>query len=97
MAGMKDELDSKQKAAQVIISLGTDIASTIYRHLQDEEIEKLTYEITRQESVGHDIADQTLDEFYGICVAQKVYLEGGITYAKCFGKSVWCTARECIS
>jgi len=66
----------------VIISLGTDVASTIYRHLQDEEIEKLTYEITRQESVGHDIADQTLDEFYGICVAQKVYLEGGITYAK---------------
>jgi|SRR5665648_37905 len=82
MAGMKDELNSKQKAAQVIISLGTDVASTIYRHLQDEEIEKLTYEITRQESVGHDIADQTLDEFYGICVAQKVYLEGGITYAK---------------
>lgn len=82
MIGMKDELNSKQKAAQVIISLGTDIASTIYKHLQEEEIEKLTYEITRQESVSPEFTDQTLDEFYGLCVAQKVYLDGGISYAK---------------
>ncbi|MDD4565426.1 MAG: flagellar motor switch protein FliG [Eubacteriales bacterium] len=77
-----DSLSPRKKAAQVIISLGADIASTIYKHLQEEEIEKLTYEISRQESVPPDFSDQAIDEFYGLCVAQKVYLEGGITYAR---------------
>lgn len=82
MIGMSDSLTSRQKAAQVIIALGADIASSIYKHLQEEEIEKLTYEITRQESVKPEFSDQAMDEFYGLCVAQKVYLEGGLTYAR---------------
>jgi len=75
-------LTPRQKAAQVVISLGADIASSIYKHLQEDEIEILTYEITRQESVPPEVADQVIDEFYGLCVAQKVYIEGGITYAR---------------
>lgn len=76
------ELTPRQKAAQIIISLGADVASSIYKHLQEEEIEKITYEITRQDSVSPETADQVVDEFYGLCVAQKVYLEGGVAYAK---------------
>lgn len=75
-------LNSRQKAAQIIITLGTDAAALIYKHLQEDEIEKLTYEITRQVSVSPEISEQVIDEFYGLCVAQKVYLDGGITYAK---------------
>ena len=75
-------LTPRQKAAQVVISLGADIASSIYKHLQEEEIEILTYEITRQESVPPEVADQVIDEFYGLCVAQKVYIEGGVNYAR---------------
>ncbi len=75
-------LTPRQKAAQVVISLGADIASSIYKHLQEEEIEILTYEITRQDSVPPEVADQVIDEFYGLCVAQKVYIEGGVNYAR---------------
>lgn len=75
-------LNPRQKAAQIIISLGADAASGIYKHLQEEEIEKITYEITRQESIAPELSDQVVDEFYGLCVAQKVYLEGGVTYAR---------------
>ncbi|MDP2843824.1 flagellar motor switch protein FliG [uncultured Acetobacterium sp.] len=75
-------LTPRQKAAQVVISLGADIASNIYKHLQEEEIEILTYEITRQDSVPPEVADQVIDEFYGLCVAQKVYIEGGVNYAR---------------
>lgn len=82
MEGMSDNLTPKQKAAQVIISLGADVASSIYKHLAEEEIEKLTYEITRQESVRPEFSDQAIDEFYGLCVAQKVYLDGGVAYAR---------------
>ena len=77
-----NKINSRQKAAQIIISLGADIASSIYKHLQEDDIEKITYEITRQESVEPEVTDQAIDEFYGLCVAQKVYVEGGITYAK---------------
>lgn len=79
---MVRSLTSRQKAAQVIISLGADVASGIYKHLHEEDIEKLTYEITKQESVSPEVSDQVIDEFYGLCVAQKVYLEGGVAYAK---------------
>ena len=75
-------LNSRQKAAQVVISLGADIASKVYKHLNEEDIEKVTFEITRQESVAPDVSDQTIDEFYGLCIAQKVYVEGGVAYAK---------------
>ena len=77
-----DRLTPRQKAAQIIISLGTDAASSIYKHLQEDEVEKLTYEITRQQSVPPEVADSVIEEFYGLCVAQKVYLEGGVVYAK---------------
>ncbi|MDD2216329.1 MAG: flagellar motor switch protein FliG [Eubacteriales bacterium] len=77
-----NKINSRQKAAQIIISLGADIASSIYKHLQEDDIEKITYEITRQDSVEPEVTDQAIDEFYGLCVAQKVYVEGGITYAK---------------
>jgi flagellar motor switch protein FliG len=82
MLGVSDSLTPRQKAAQIVISLGADLASSIYKHLSEEEVEKLTYEITRQESVRPELSDQVIDEFYGLCVAQKVYLEGGIQYAR---------------
>lgn len=77
-----ERLNPRQKAAQIIISLGTDAASGIYKHLQEEEVEKLTYEVTRQVSVPPEVSDSVIDEFYGLCLAQKVYLEGGVAYAK---------------
>ena len=77
-----DALTPRQKAAQIIIALGDDAAAAIYRNLPEEDVEKLTYEITRFESVSPEISDMVVKEFYGLCVAQKVYLEGGINYAK---------------
>ncbi len=77
-----DALTPRQKAAQIIIALGDDAAAAIYRNLPEEDVEKLTYEITRFESVSPEISDMVVKEFYGLCVAQKVYLEGGVNYAK---------------
>ena len=76
------ELTSRQKAAQIIIALGDEAAAAIYRNLPEEDVEKLTYEITRLETVSPEVSDMVVKEFYGLCLAQKVYLEGGINYAK---------------
>ena len=35
-----EEMSSEQKAAAVIVSLGADKASKIYKHLSEDDIEK---------------------------------------------------------
>ena len=40
------DLSGKQKAAILLISLGPDVSASIYKHLSEEEIEKLTLEIS---------------------------------------------------
>lgn len=79
---MMGDLTSKQKAAQVVISLGADVASSIYKHLAEDDIEKITYEITKQDYIAPEMTEQAIEEFYQLCVAQKVYIEGGVSYAK---------------
>ena len=80
MAGTK--LTGKQKAAAIIISLGADDASKIYKFLKEDEIEQLTYEISRLEHLNPQIMEDTLKDFYDLCLTQKVITEGGLEYAK---------------
>ena len=42
----REGLTGKQKAAILLISLGPDVASSVYKHLSEEEMEKLTLEIS---------------------------------------------------
>lgn len=79
---MADRLTTQQKAAAVIISLGAENASNIYKYLKEEEIEQLTFEIARLENLGPDDVEEILDSFYQICLTQKVVTEGGVEYAR---------------
>ncbi|CAM5186594.1 Flagellar motor switch protein FliG OS=Ureibacillus acetophenoni OX=614649 GN=SAMN05877842_101469 PE=3 SV=1 [Ureibacillus acetophenoni] len=38
-------LSGKQKAALLLISLGPEVSASVYKHLNEEEIERLTLEI----------------------------------------------------
>jgi len=75
-------LTGKQKAAAIIISLGAEDASKIYKFLKEDEIEFLTYEISRLEQLSPKTMEDTLKDFYDICLTQKVITEGGLEYAK---------------
>lgn len=76
------KLSGKQKAAAIIISLGADDASKIYKYLKEDEIEQLTYEISRLQQLSPKIMEETLKDFYDLCLTQKVITEGGFEYAK---------------
>lgn len=76
------KLTGKQKAAAIIISLGADDASKIYKYLKEEEIEQLTFEISRLQHLSPQIMEGTLKDFYDLCLTQKVITEGGFEYAK---------------
>lgn len=71
-----------QKAAILLISLGPEKSSQIFKHLKDEEIEQLTLEIANTRSIAPELKDAIMDEFYEICLAQQYIAEGGIGYAK---------------
>jgi len=71
-----------QKAAMIIISIGAENASKIYKYLKEDEIEQLTYEIASLSQISTEATGDVLDEFYRVCITQKVMTEGGIEYAK---------------
>lgn len=95
-------LRPEQKAAAVVVSMGVDKASKIYKYLNEEDIEKLTIEVAK---LGHLEADQTesvLDDFYKTCLTQKVVTDGGMEYArtvleKAFGESTANSLLERVS
>ena len=71
-----------QKAAAVIIAMGTDSASQIYKFLKEDEVEQLTYEIARMSRLDSEELDGILSDFYQLCLTQKVITEGGVEYAR---------------
>ena len=76
------KLTGRQKAAAIIISLGADDASKIYKFFKEDEIEQLTYEISRLQHLNPQIMEDTLKDFYDLCLTQKVITEGGFEYAR---------------
>ncbi len=76
------KIDPITKAASIIIALGSDVASEIFKYLRDDEIEELSYQITKMESIAPQAAQEIINDFYELCVTQKVIAEGGENYAK---------------
>ncbi|WP_112180841.1 MULTISPECIES: flagellar motor switch protein FliG [Paraliobacillus] len=78
----KQTLTGKQKAAILLISLGPDVSAQLYKHLTEEEIEKLTLEISSVKKVETEQKEEVLDQFHQIALAQDYIAQGGINYAK---------------
>ncbi|WP_010093429.1 flagellar motor switch protein FliG [Ornithinibacillus scapharcae] len=82
MARQQNELTGKQKAAILLISLGPDVSAQVYKHLTEEEIEKLSLEISSVKKVDSGMKEQVLEQFHQIALAQDYISQGGIGYAK---------------
>ena len=77
-----DKMSGLQKSAILLIALGPEKSSSIFKHLKEEEIEELTLEIANTRSITPQIKEGIIDEFYQLCLAQQYIAEGGIGYAK---------------
>lgn len=78
----KEDYTSKQKAAMLLIALGPEKSSKVFKHLKEEEIEQLTLEIANIKAVSPRVKEEVLQEFYEMCLAQDYITEGGIGYAR---------------
>ncbi len=76
------ELTRQQKAAAVIVSLGTDKASKIYKYMESEDVEHLTMEVAKLGFVDADTSEEALKEYYQLCMTSKAVTEGGMEYAR---------------
>ena len=97
-----EQMSSEQKAAVVIVSLGADRASQIYKYLNEQEIEDLTYEVAKAGKTTNAQVEKALDEFYKLCLTHKMMTDGGLDYArnvleKAFGESTARTLLEKVS
>ena len=93
-----DKMDARAKAAVVVVSLGADRASQIYKYLSEQEIEDLTYEVAKLGKTNNTQVENALDEFYKMCLTHKMMTDGGLDYArsvleKAFGET---TARNLL-
>ncbi len=79
---LKKDLTGRQKAAIFLVTLGSEISSEIFKHLRDDEIEALTFEIARLDSVESEERDKVLMEFKELMMAQDFITSGGIEYAR---------------
>ncbi len=79
---MATQFRGVEKAAILLIALGPEKSSMIFKHLKEEEIEELTLQIANTRSVSPQEKEGVIAEFYEICLAQSYIAEGGIGYAK---------------
>ncbi len=77
-----DEISGAQRAATVIAAMGAENAANVYKFLSEEDVEKLTYEVSKLAYIDISTADDILTEYYELCLTQKVITEGGVTYAR---------------
>ncbi len=75
-------MTGKQKAALLLISLGPEVSAAVYKHLSEEEIERLTLEISGVKKVESSVKEEIIEEFHNIALAQDYISQGGIGYAK---------------
>ena len=102
MPTTSQKLSPLQRAAAIVIALGADRASGIYKFLKEEEVEQLSLEIAKLDRLSPEDMQGAVEDFYGLCVTQKVINEGGVLYArdvleKAFGPQLASSYMERLS
>lgn len=83
MYGDKEpEMTNQQKAAILFITLGPEYSAMLFKHMNDEEIEKLTLEIANQKQVSPEQKRAVISEFYQMAMAKNYLSSGGLEYAQ---------------
>lgn len=78
----ENRLAGRRKAAALLITLGKERSSEVLRHLSDDDIERLTWEISAMGELASDQRKEVVAEFQEAAVARNVISLGGFEYAE---------------
>jgi flagellar motor switch protein FliG len=71
-----------EKAAILLVAVGEERASQIFRHLGDSEVEALSLEIAKSRKVPTNVSRDVLGEAVETVLAEDYIAEGGVDYAR---------------
>src|ERR1700689_3464369 len=76
------ELSGLRKTAILLVIIGDEASSAILRELDEDEVQEISREIARVQSLSSSEAEVVLEEFYQMGVAHDYVVKGGIDYAR---------------
>src|SRR5262245_61938337 len=82
MANAHQTIPGLKKAAIVLLLLGEELSSEVFKHLNEEEIEDLSKEMAALGPVATGLGEKVLEEFHQITVAADFVARGDIDYAR---------------
>jgi flagellar motor switch protein FliG len=77
-----ERVSGVRKAAILLVMIGDEASSSILRTLEEDEVQEISREIARVQSLTSEEAEGVLEEFYQMAVAHDYVVKGGIEYAK---------------
>jgi len=82
MTSARSELNGTHKAAILLVLLGEDVATEIYRQLPQRDLEQLTQAIAEMKHVDSATALGVLEEYHRLTLTEAYVAQGGTDYAK---------------
>ncbi|NWG14020.1 MAG: flagellar motor switch protein FliG [Acidobacteria bacterium] len=79
---LDEDIGGTKKAAILMVLLGDEASAGVFRHLQEDEVQEISREISRLGKIDPEVADSVLDEFYRLTMAQTLVARGGAEFAK---------------
>jgi len=76
------ELRGRQKAAILLVTLGSEVASQVYKRLDENVIEELTLEISNMGNVPPKVKQSVLGEFQKTVLEEGLLGSGGVGYIR---------------
>lgn len=80
-AAAQPKMKGTRKAAVLMIMLGEELASTIYRALPESDVQSITQELANLERVTPEAAKYVIEEYSQMAATQNYLAEGGMQYA----------------
>ena len=81
-ANEAERIPGLRKAAILMVMIGDEASSMILRQLDEEEVQAITREIARVQTLTSEETEGVLDEFYQMSVAHEYVIKGGLDYAR---------------
>jgi flagellar motor switch protein FliG len=92
MSAETPSLSGVRKAAILLVVLGDEAASAVYKNLPEEDLRSITQEITDLTYISPETAAAVLQEYHRLTITQEYLAQGGPAYAskllmKTFGEA----------
>ena len=77
-----EQISGIRKAAILMVMIGDDASSALLRELDTDEVDEISREIARVQSLTPEEAEGVLEEFHHMVTAHDYVIKGGIDYAR---------------